>query len=205
MRPREYRGKRVFDLLVVAAVAAPAAVIGLACAAAVKLTSAGPVLFRQERIGVGGAPFEVLKFRTMIHIPEGNPIHPDEHRITSAGRWLRRLSLDELPQLVNVIRGEMSIVGPRPTLAYQVERYNPEQRQRLSVRPGITGLAQVRGRNSLAWAERIEIDLEYVRDQSLWLDLSILVRSLFVVFQGGGVAGHASDDPLSVVEGQRPS
>src|SRR4029077_13577811 len=120
-----------------------------------------------------GEPFELLKFRTMV--AGDNPIFPDATRITSAGRLLRRFSLDELPQLLNVARGDMSLVGPRPTLAYQVDRYTERQRVRLSVRPGLTGLAQVRGRNLLSWSERIEYDVEYVRTQSIAVDVRIIV------------------------------
>jgi lipopolysaccharide/colanic/teichoic acid biosynthesis glycosyltransferase len=197
MRPSgPYRGKRAVDLIVLAGAALPALVIGAGCAAAVRLTSPGPVLFRQERVGCDGRPFMMVKFRTMF--VGDNPIVPEATRITSAGRWLRRSSLDELPNLVNVARGEMSIVGPRPTLAYQVERYDDRQRRRLAVRPGITGLAQVRGRNALTWAERIDHDLEYVDRQSVGLDLRILLSTVLVLATGSGVEGHAHDDPLSM-------
>ena len=191
-----YRGKRAFDLLVLGVAAVPAAALGVLCALAVRLTSPGPILFRQARIGLGGQPFEVLKFRTMV--AGENPLFPDASRITSAGRWLRRLSLDELPQLVNVWRGEMSIVGPRPTLAYQVERYTTRQRARLSVPPGLTGWAQVNGRNALSWGDRIELDLEYVARQSLWLDARIVWRTATAMLGGEGVEGHPTDDPLAV-------
>jgi lipopolysaccharide/colanic/teichoic acid biosynthesis glycosyltransferase len=183
-------------LALLAVVALPAAALGAGCALAVRLTSRGPVLFRQRRVGIGGHEFEVLKFRTMV--AGDNPVFPDATRITSAGRWLRRLSLDELPQLVNVARGEMSVVGPRPTLPYQAERYDDRQWRRLDVRPGLTGLAQIRGRNSLSWADRIEYDLEYVQRQSVWLDLSILAGTLRVVLTGEGAEGHPTDDPLAV-------
>jgi lipopolysaccharide/colanic/teichoic acid biosynthesis glycosyltransferase len=192
---RPYRGKRAFDLFVLALVALPAAALGALCVIAVRLTSPGPVLFRQTRVGRDGRPFEMVKFRTMV--VGDNPIIPDTARITSAGRWLRRSSLDELPNLVNVARGEMSIVGPRPTLAYQVERYDDRQRGRLAVRPGLSGLAQIRGRNELSWAERIEHDLEYVDRQSVWLDIRILASTIGVLATGSGVEGHAGDDPLS--------
>ncbi|GIU83794.1 MAG: hypothetical protein KatS3mg008_0569 [Acidimicrobiales bacterium] len=192
---RPYRGKRLLDLLLLIVVSPVAIPMGLLCALAVKLTSRGPVLFRQERVGMGGEVFEVLKFRTMVH--SQNPLFPDPDRITPVGRVLRRTSLDELPQLLNVARGEMSIVGPRPTLRYQVERYTPRQKRRLAVKPGITGLAQVSGRNSLTWSERIELDLEYVERQSLWLDLKILAKTLGAVVSGGGVEGHPRDDPIA--------
>ena len=193
-----YRGKRLFDLVVLVVVAVPALLVGAICALAVKATSRGPVLFRQTRVGMGGRPFEVVKFRTML--TGDNPIVPDASRITSVGRWLRRSSLDELPQLLNVARGEMSVVGPRPTLAYQVERYGDRQRQRLSVRPGLTGLAQVRGRNALSWSARIEHDLEYVQTQSPRLDLSVIARTFAVLVSGEGVEGHAEHDPFVTVE-----
>jgi lipopolysaccharide/colanic/teichoic acid biosynthesis glycosyltransferase len=164
----------------------------------VRLTSSGPALFRQRRVGREGQPFTILKFRTMIHAD--NPLHPETDRITTVGRWPRRSSLDELPQLWNVVRGEMSLVGPRRTLAYQVERYTPAQRGRLHVRPGITGLAQIRGRNGISWSQRIDFDLEYVERQSLRLDLAILSLTLFAVLKREGVEGHARDDPLARVE-----
>jgi lipopolysaccharide/colanic/teichoic acid biosynthesis glycosyltransferase len=190
-----YRGKRAVDLAVLALVAAPALMLGLACAIAVRLTSKGPILFYQERIGRDGVPFVVVKFRTMV--AGDNPIFPDATRITSAGKWLRRLSLDELPQLINVARGEMSIVGPRPTLAYQVDRYTEHQRLRLCVRPGLTGLAQINGRNALSWGERIEHDITYVKTQSVRTDLRILLGTLTVVLSGEGAEGHPTDDPLA--------
>ena len=195
-----YRGKRIFDLVVLAAVAIPAAIIGAGCAIAVRATSKGPIMFTQERVGRDSRPFTVLKFRTMV--AGENPIFPDASRITSAGRWLRRLSLDELPQLVNVGRGEMSIVGPRPTLPYQVERYDEHQRLRLCVRPGLTGLAQVNGRNALSWATRIEWDITYVQTQSVRTDLRILLHTITAVVTGRGAEGHPADDPLAAAPGE---
>jgi lipopolysaccharide/colanic/teichoic acid biosynthesis glycosyltransferase len=183
------------DLAVLALAAAPALVLGAVCAVAVRLTSPGPVFFRQERVGMDGRVFRVWKFRTMV--AGDNPIFPDATRITSAGRVLRRLSLDELPQLINVATGDMSVVGPRPTLAYQVERYDDRQRRRLEVRPGLTGWAQVNGRNALSWPERIEYDLEYVEAQSAAMDLRILLRTARAMLSGEGVEGHPTDDPLA--------
>lgn len=194
---RPYRGKRLFDLAVLAVVAVPAVALGAVCAVAVALSSRGPVFFRQERIGMGGRPFRVWKFRTMVH--DDNPVFPDATRITRVGAWLRRFSLDELPQLVNVATGDMSIVGPRPTLAYQVERYDDRQRRRLAVRPGLTGLAQVSGRNSLPWAQRIELDVTYVETQSPLLDLRLIARTAATILSGHGVEGHPGDDPLAAV------
>lgn len=199
---RTYRAKRVLDITVLAIVAIPALVVGVVCAVAVLATSRGPILFKQERVGRFGRPFTVLKFRTMT--VGDNPIFPDETRITRSGRWLRRFSLDELPQLINVARGDMSIVGPRPTLAYQVDRYSNRQRLRLAVRPGLTGLAQVNGRNTLNWSDRIEYDIEYVQRQSLWLDLTILVKTAKAVVSGDGAEGHPSDDPMAILDADDP-
>ncbi len=182
-----------------ALVSVPVASVGLVCAVAVRLTSAGPVFFRQERIGMDGQPFMVWKFRTMV--AGDNPIFPDASRITSAGRWLRRLSLDELPQLINVAVGEMSIVGPRPTLAYQVERYDDHQRRRLAVRPGLTGLAQVSGRNALSWGDRIDLDVRYVETQSVLTDLRLIARTAGTILSGEGIEGHPTDDPLAADHG----
>jgi lipopolysaccharide/colanic/teichoic acid biosynthesis glycosyltransferase len=165
--------------------AAPA--LGLA-ALAVKLGGGGPVLYRQTRVGKDGRDFELLKLRTMIVGAEtqgaGYAVDKDDARITTAGRVLRRLSLDELPQLWNVVRGEMSIIGPRPTLRYQVERYDERQRRRLDVKPGITGWAQVHGRAALPWAERIELDVWYVENRSPWVDLKILAKTPLALFSG---------------------
>jgi lipopolysaccharide/colanic/teichoic acid biosynthesis glycosyltransferase len=194
----DYRGKRALDVLLTVASSPLWVPVGLVCAALVRLDSPGPILFRQKRVGRSGIDFEVLKFRSMIDHPQGNPVIPDQGRITRVGRALRRLSLDELPQLLNVLRGEMSLVGPRPTLEYQVERYDERQRQRLAVRPGLTGLAQLNGRNSISWAERIEWDVDYVKRQSVWLDLRLLVSTPVKVLTGRGLSGHPTDDPLSV-------
>lgn len=197
---RDYRGKRVFDLVMVAFLAVPVVVIGAIAAVAVAFTSRGPVLFRQARVGRDGREFTLFKLRTMVHDPSGNPLFPSADRITGVGRVLRRLSLDELPQLLNVVRGDMSIVGPRPTLQYQVDRYDGRQRGRLAVRPGLTGLAQVSGRNLLRWSGRIALDLEYVTRQSLWLDVWIVARTPFALLAGSGVRGHPTDDPIATID-----
>jgi lipopolysaccharide/colanic/teichoic acid biosynthesis glycosyltransferase len=161
--------------------------LGLA-ALAVKLEDGGPMLYRQTRVGKDGVDFELLKLRTMVVGAEtmgaGHAVNEGDPRITRAGRMLRRLSLDELPQFWNVVRGEMSVIGPRPTLRYQVERYTPHQRKRLDVKPGITGWAQIHGRAALPWAERIELDLVYVENRTPWLDLKILARTPFALFRG---------------------
>ena len=157
-------------------------------ALAVKLEDGGPVLYRQTRVGKDGRDFELLKLRTMVVGAEtmgaGMAVNQGDTRITRTGRLLRRLSLDELPQLWNVIRGDMSVIGPRPTLRYQVERYSPRQRRRLEVKPGITGWAQVHGRASLPWEERIERDVWYVEHRSPWLDLRILAKTPLALFSG---------------------
>jgi lipopolysaccharide/colanic/teichoic acid biosynthesis glycosyltransferase len=162
-------------------------VLGLA-AIAVKVGDRGPVLYRQTRVGKDGVDFELLKLRTMVVGAEtqgaGLAVNKGDERITPAGRLLRRLSLDELPQLWNVIRGEMSVIGPRPTLRYQVERYDERQRHRLDVKPGITGWAQVHGRASLPWADRIELDVWYVEHRSPWLDVKILAKTPLALFSG---------------------
>ena len=195
-----YAGKRAVDLFLVAIVALPATLIGAVAALAVRLTSRGPVLFRQERIGLGGDPFELVKFRTML--VGDNPVFPDAAHITRVGRFLPRLSFDEIPQLLNIVRGDMSVIGPRPTLGYQVERYDERQLRRLSVRPGVSGWAQLKGRNEIPWAQRIELDLEYIdRVQSPAADVRILFRSMFAALRGGGVEGHPADDPLAKVDG----
>jgi lipopolysaccharide/colanic/teichoic acid biosynthesis glycosyltransferase len=157
-------------------------------AAAIKLEDGGPILYRQRRVGKDGVEFELLKLRTMVvgaeKLGAGLAVNEGDPRITRAGRVLRRLSLDELPQLWNVVRGDMSLIGPRPTLAYQVERYTPRQRRRLEVKPGITGWAQVHGRARLPWDERIELDVWYVEHRSAWLDLKILAKTPFALFGG---------------------
>jgi lipopolysaccharide/colanic/teichoic acid biosynthesis glycosyltransferase len=159
-----------------------------ASAIAIKLDGGGPVLYRQQRVGKDGREFELVKLRTMVVGAEqqgaGWAVNHGDSRITRVGSVLRRLSLDEVPQLWNVVRGEMSLIGPRPTLAYQVEQYTPHQRRRLAVRPGITGWAQVQGRASLPWDERIELDVWYVDHRSPWLDLKILARTPLALFGG---------------------
>jgi lipopolysaccharide/colanic/teichoic acid biosynthesis glycosyltransferase len=160
------------------ALASPLLALG---ALAVKLEGGGPVLYRQTRVGKDGADFELLKLRTMVvgaeKLGAGYAVNRGDPRITRAGRVLRRLSLDELPQLWNVVRGDMSLIGPRPTLRYQVDQYDERQRHRLDVKPGITGWAQIHGRTKLSWAERIELDLWYVEHRSPSVDGKILLRT----------------------------
>jgi len=160
-------------------------------ALAIRRESPGAVIYRQRRIGLDGRPFDVLKLRTMVHgaehIGPGLAINENDSRITRVGAFLRRTSLDELPNLVNVLRGEMSLIGPRPTLPLQVEQYSERQRGRLALKPGITGWAQVNGRASLPWSARIELDLYYIEHRSLALDLKILWRTAALVLGGSGL------------------
>jgi lipopolysaccharide/colanic/teichoic acid biosynthesis glycosyltransferase len=168
--------------------------LGLA-ALAIKLEDRGPVLYRQRRVGRDGEDFELLKLRTMVVGAEamgaGFAVDQGDPRITRLGRILRRTSIDELPQLWNVLRGDMSVIGPRPTLRYQVEQYDEHQRRRLDVKPGLTGWAQVHGRAALPWAERIELDVWYVEHRSPGVDLRILLRTPLALFRGTyrGVTG----------------
>jgi lipopolysaccharide/colanic/teichoic acid biosynthesis glycosyltransferase len=183
--------RRSFDILVSASVLALSSPVLVLAALAIRLESSGPVIYRQRRSGLRGHEFEVLKLRTMVdgaeHKGAGLAINENDSRITRVGAFLRRTSLDELPNLVNVLRGEMSLIGPRPTLPVQVEQYTERQRGRLSLRPGITGWAQVNGRASLPWSERIELDLYYIEHRSLRLDLQILWRTLTMVLGGSGL------------------
>ena len=184
------RAKRAMDL----AIAIPAAIVlaplMIAIAIWVRRDSPGGAIFYQGRVGFAGRPFELLKFRSMVVGAEGMgsglAVTADDRRITRAGRILRRYSLDELPQLWNVIRGDMSLVGPRPTVAWQVQHYDERQRGRLAARPGLTGLAQVKGRNSLPWSARIELDLQYIENWSLRSDIAILLRTVWVVLRRAG-------------------
>jgi lipopolysaccharide/colanic/teichoic acid biosynthesis glycosyltransferase len=183
--------RRLFDILLSAAALSLSSPVLLAAIAAIKLESRGPAIYRQRRSGLRGAPFEMLKLRTMVdgaeHVGAGLAVNAGDSRITRVGALLRRTSLDELPNLVNVLRGEMSLIGPRPTLPAQVAQYTARQRERLAVKPGITGWAQVNGRASLPWSERIELDLYYVEHRSLALDLQILLRTPALVLGGGGL------------------
>jgi lipopolysaccharide/colanic/teichoic acid biosynthesis glycosyltransferase len=183
--------RRLLDILLSAAALVLTAPLLLAAVVAIKLESRGPALYRQRRSGLDGRPFDMLKLRTMVdgaeHIGAGLAVNANDSRITRVGALLRRTSLDELPNLLNVLRGEMSLVGPRPTLPAQVAQYTSRQRLRLSVKPGITGWAQINGRASLPWSERIELDLHYVEHRSLLLDLQILARTPALVLRGGGL------------------
>ena len=179
---------RALDVAIAGTALAVTSPLLAAAALAVKLEDGGPVLYRQTRVGKDGVDFELLKLRTMVvgaeKLGAGYAVNRGDARITRAGRLLRRLSLDELPQLWNVVRGEMSIIGPRPTLRYQVEQYDERQRRRLEVKPGITGWAQIHGRATLPWADRIELDVWYVEHRDWKTDLLILLRTPLALFGG---------------------
>jgi lipopolysaccharide/colanic/teichoic acid biosynthesis glycosyltransferase len=183
--------RRTLDLVIAGAASALTAPVVALLALAVRLESPGHPIYTQTRVGKDGRLFEIYKLRTMVHGAEftgaGLAIQEGDDRITRLGRFLRRYSLDELPNLWNVVRGEMSIIGPRPTLQVQVEQYTDRERGRLAVKPGITGWAQVNGRASLPWPERIELDLWYVEHRSLSLDMEILVRTVRMVVTGQGL------------------
>jgi lipopolysaccharide/colanic/teichoic acid biosynthesis glycosyltransferase len=189
---------RALDLVIAGAAAVLGAPVFVAIAIAIRVESRGPIILRQTRVGLGGEDFELLKFRTMVpdahRLGTGWLIAEHDPRITRVGRFLRRWSLDELPQVFNVLRGDMSIVGPRPTLRYQVDQYTPFQRRRLEVRPGITGWAQVLGRNRLTWPQRIELDVWYVDNRSILLDIRLLLRTLPMLARPTGVYNDARGD-----------
>jgi lipopolysaccharide/colanic/teichoic acid biosynthesis glycosyltransferase len=184
---------RSIDVLLAAIGLTLASPLLLLAALAIKVTSRGPVIYRQKRIGKHGVPFELYKLRTMRlgadPVGVGTPVLEGDPRVTSVGRALRRFSLDEIPNLVNVLRGDMAIVGPRPTLEPQVDLYTARQRRRLEVKPGLTGWAQVNGRAGIPWEERIELDVWYVDHRSLRLDLSILARTMRLLASGHGLYG----------------
>ena len=187
--------KRLFDVVVAALALLLLWPLFLLIALLILVTLGPPVLFRHLRPGRGGRPFTLLKFRTMTeaHDAEGKLL-PDGERLTGLGRPLRRLSLDELPQMWNVLRGEMSLVGPRPLLMQYLDRYTPEQARRHDVPPGMTGWTQAKGRNALTWEEKFALDLWYVDHWSLWLDAHILALTVWQVLRGEGIsqAGHAT-------------
>lgn len=189
------RGKRLFDLGVVVPVGVLLLPLGLALAGLVRLRLGSPVLFRHVRPGLQGRPFTLFKLRTMRDLrDERGELLPDEVRLTPLGRFLRHTSLDELPELWNVLRGDMSLVGPRPLLLEYLPRYNRDQARRHEVRPGITGWAQIHGRNALSWGEKFDLDVWYVDHVSLGLDLRILLRTPRAVLGRKGISaeGHAT-------------
>jgi lipopolysaccharide/colanic/teichoic acid biosynthesis glycosyltransferase len=183
--------RRAIDIAVSSTVLLIASPVLALAMGAIRLESPGPVIYSQRRVGRDGRMFRVLKLRTMVdgaeHLGAKLAVDADDPRITRVGAFLRRTSLDELPNLLNVLRGDMSIVGPRPTLPGQVDRYTSRQRGRLAIKPGMTGWAQVNGRASLPWEERIELDLFYIEHRSLSLDLRILGRTVTMVLGGSGL------------------
>lgn len=179
--------RRLVDILVAVSVGVLLSPLLLVVAVVVRWRMGSPVLFRQRRVGLHGAEFSIVKFRTMR--PERWPGEPDADRDSALGRRLRAMSLDELPQLWNVLRADMSLIGPRPTLPEQVLHYSERQRGRLGVRPGLTGWAQVNGRNSISWPERIELDLDYIDNQSLGLDVRIVCRTVVQLLRPAGIYG----------------
>lgn len=192
-QPAGYPGKRLLDVVLIAAIA-PLFIPLLVCVGLlVRWRVGSPVLFRHSRAGVDGRPFVLIKFRTMRDDRDAHGmLLPDELRLLPFGAFLRSTSLDELPELLNVLRGEMSLVGPRPLLLEYVQRYSPRQRRRLDARPGVTGLAQVRGRNTLPWLTRLELDAQYVDTISVRTDLKILVETALVVFRRRGIVHPGS-------------
>ncbi|CUU11124.1 MAG: sugar transferase [Armatimonadetes bacterium] len=193
--------KRLFDLvgasLLLILLGIPMAVIALL----VRLKLGAPVLFKQVRPGLHGKPFTLYKFRTMTNARDSRGrLLPDEQRLTPFGAWLRSTSLDELPELWNVIKGDMSLVGPRPLLMEYLDRYTPEQARRHEVKPGITGWAQINGRNALSWEEKFKLDVWYVDNWNLWLDFKILLKTILIVLRREGVQ-HAQHVSMPLFEG----
>jgi lipopolysaccharide/colanic/teichoic acid biosynthesis glycosyltransferase len=181
--------KRLMDIILAGLALVLLSPVLLAVALAVGLTMGSPVLFRQQRPGLGGRPFGLVKFRTM-RSPRADAVapEPDEARLTKLGRFLRATSLDELPELWNIVRGDMSLVGPRPLLMRYLPRYSAGQARRHEVRPGLTGWAQVKGRNALSWPEKFALDVWYVDHRSFWLDLRILAMTVWQVFSRRGIS-----------------
>jgi len=182
---------RALDLLVAGVALAISAPVLAVAAIAIRIESPGPVIYRQRRVGLHGEEFEMLKLRTMVwgaeRVGAGLAVNAGDPRITRVGRILRRFSIDEVPNLVNVLRGEMAIVGPRPTIQAQVDHYTERQMRRLEVKPGLTGWAQINGRASLPWDERIELDVWYVDNKSFRLDVKIVVKTIRMLASGGGI------------------
>lgn len=189
--------KRIFDIVVSLSVIVLASPIFILVALSVRAFLGSPVLFRQQRPGLQGKPFKLLKFRSMRDVvaPDGTPL-PDEKRLTKFGKFLRKSSLDELPSLWNILVGEMSLVGPRPLLMQYLELYSPEQNRRHDVRPGLTGWAQVNGRNNIDWQEKFRLDVEYVDKMSFWFDCKILLLTVKKTLTADGVTktGHSTTD-----------
>ena len=192
MRSGDDIAKRIADVLLAGIALVVLSPIMLGVAALVRARLGSPVFFVQTRPGLNGTPFRMIKFRTMTDgRDEGSELLPDSQRLTPFGRWLRSTSLDELPELVNVLRGEMSLVGPRPLLMEYLPLYTPDQGRRHAVRPGVTGLAQVSGRNAISWEDRFALDIWYVDNRSLLLDFKILLRTLLNVLRRQDISANA--------------
>jgi exopolysaccharide biosynthesis polyprenyl glycosylphosphotransferase len=196
--------KEIFDKIISFVALLVLLPIFLIAAILIKIDSKGPVFFLQERVGKDGKIFKVFKFRTMtVEAPEktkGKYIEKSNPYVTRVGKFLRRSGIDELPQLINVLKGDMSLVGPRPTLPYQVEKYNDYQRKRLLMKPGITSWALIHGRNKLTWPERIEYDVWYVENWNFWLDIKILFKTVWVVAKGEGLYADRETDEIAKVD-----
>ncbi len=194
--------KRAFDIFISIVGLIVLFPLFLMVAFLIKIDSRGKIFFMQERIGINGKPFNIFKFRTMIEGAVnkglGYNVSKDDDRITSIGKFIRKWAIDEFPQLINVLKGEMSVVGPRPTLRYQVEKYNDFEKKRLLVKPGLAGWALIHGRNSLTWEERIKYDVWYVENWSQWLDIKIIYRTFYLIFvKQDGVYGKGGiNDPF---------
>lgn len=199
MTPRDERTKRVVDVVVAGTVLLASLPVQAAIAVAIRRSMGAPVLFRQPRPGKDGVPFELVKFRTMQQ-PDTDHV-TDAERLTQLGEWLRSTSLDELPTLWNVVKGDMSLVGPRPLLVEYLPLYTPEQARRHEVRPGVTGLAQISGRNGLSWDEKFRLDVRYVDSRSLWLDVRIIAGTVLRVLRRDGISqpGEATMKPWTAV------
>jgi len=195
--------KRGGDLAVTSLAGIIAVPLGLLIALLIRCTMGGPVIFRQTRSGLDGREFEILKFRSMRD--KRYDEEPDAPRITRLGALLRKTSLDELPQLWNVARGDMAVIGPRPTLPEQVLHYSPRQRGRLAIRPGLTGWAQVRGRNSISWPERIELDLWYIANRSILLDVRILALTAKMLLHPTGITAAGGVNPGFPIPAETPA
>ena len=195
--------KRIFDILVSGIVLIVLLPIFVIIGIFIEIDSRGPVFFVHERVGKDGKIFKAYKLRTMIQgadkKTEGIFINRDNLYITRMGKFLRRSGIDELPQLINVFKGDMSLVGPRPTLKYQVENYNDIQKQRLLIKPGITGWALINGRNKLTWPERIKLDIWYIENRSSWLDLKILFKTIIVVVNGEDMYADRERDNVMII------
>jgi lipopolysaccharide/colanic/teichoic acid biosynthesis glycosyltransferase len=202
--PKPLRLKYAIDRIVAVILLPLVTPLMAAIAIAIRVDDGGSVFFRQIRVGLNGRLFRIWKFRTMVpdawEIGHGY-VPANTELVTNVGAFLRRFSLDEVPQIFNILKGEMSFVGPRPTLASQVERYTPRQRERLQVKPGILGWAQLHGRNSLPWSKRIEYDVEYVNRVSLMFDLKIVVRSVPIVARGSGIRFYQTPDEVDDLGG----